>query len=101
MPIGELVSGDTACRRSIGAATCSWKGCSRQWRLPYIGAWLILWAMASQAAAIRRGARGRRRNAPEGPSGPLAWVLAIPPWLRMTLLAALAIVLVGGAGWGA
>lgn len=49
---------------------------------------------------MRRGGRGRRQAAPEGPSGPLAWVLAIPPWLRIALLAALAIVLVGGAGWG-
>ena len=58
--------------------------------------------MATQAAAIRRGARGRGgAAAPEEPTGPLAWVLRIPPRVRALILGVVALVLIGGAAWGA
>src|SRR5687767_5094223 len=61
--------------------------------------------MASQAASMRRGprtTRGRRATAPLGPDpgGPRPWELAIPPWVRVTLIALVAVLVVGGAGWG-
>ena len=60
--------------------------------------------MASQAAAIRRPARGggrRRAATPAEPSGPLAWVLRIPPIVRTLLLVLVALLILGGGGWGA
>lgn len=50
--------------------------------------------MAAQAVTARRGKRAAAAPA----SGPLAWVVAIPPRLRMALAALVAILVVAGGG---